>query len=148
MVHGCTEEAIEWTLNYVDSSNPIIILKSRHEGRLTGKGTIGKKVITIDPNLFRRTHFYVLQQMSIVFEYWDEHKEVFLRDNPRCNKSWLANEHMKKFICWLRDRISQLNTHTSEYLKKVGSLPYIHRVDAYDVTCEDKSMYYGQILEI
>jgi hypothetical protein len=29
----------------------------------------------------------VLQQMSIVSEYLDEHKEVLLRDNPGCNES-------------------------------------------------------------
>jgi hypothetical protein len=31
------------------------------EGRLTGKGTIGKKAITLEPNLFCRAHFHVLQ---------------------------------------------------------------------------------------
>jgi hypothetical protein len=49
---------------------------SHHEGRLTGKGTIGKKAITPDLDLFRRAHFHVLQQMSIVSKYLDEHKEV------------------------------------------------------------------------
>jgi hypothetical protein len=103
MVQGyCTEEAVEWALNYVDLSNPIGVPKSRHEGRLTEKGTIGKKAITPDPYLFRCAHFHVLQQMSIMFEYLDEHKEVFLRDNHGCNKSWLANEHMRKFIGWSR----------------------------------------------
>jgi hypothetical protein len=53
MVQGyCTEEAVEWALNYVDSTNSIGVPKSHHEGRLTDKGTIGKKVITLDPNLF------------------------------------------------------------------------------------------------
>jgi hypothetical protein len=66
----CTEEAIEWALNYADLSNPIGVPKFRHEGRLTGKGTIGKKAITLDPNLFRCTHFYVLQHISIVSEYF------------------------------------------------------------------------------
>jgi hypothetical protein len=33
-------------------------------------------------------------------EYFDEHKEVLLRDNPDRNESWLANEHMRK-IHWL-----------------------------------------------
>jgi hypothetical protein len=65
----------------------------------------------------------VLQQMSIVTEYLDEHKEVLLRDNPGCNESWIANEHMRKFICWLRDLISQSNTHTCEYLKKLARDP-------------------------
>jgi hypothetical protein len=86
MVQGyCTEEVIEWTLNYADPSN-------LSEGRLTGKGIIGKKFITLDPNLFRSAHFHVLQQMSIMSEYLDEHKEVLLRGNPRCNESCLANE--------------------------------------------------------
>jgi hypothetical protein len=77
----------EWALNYADPSNPISVLKSRHEGRLIGKEIIGKKAITPDPHLFRCTHFYVLQQMSIVSEYFDEHKEVLLRDNPGRNES-------------------------------------------------------------
>jgi hypothetical protein len=114
--------------------------------------------------------------MSIVSEYLDEHKEVFLRDNPRRNESWLANEHMRKFIGWLQDQISQSSdTQTSEYLKKLACGPIftvvtyqgydINRytfyteqqdkksmyqnsgvhVDAYDVTGQDKNMYYGQI---
>jgi hypothetical protein len=99
MIQGyCIEEAVEWALNYADPSNPIVVPKSRHEGRLTGKGTIGKKDMTPDPHLFRCTHFHVLQQISIVSEYFDEHKGVLLRDNPSCNESWLANEHIRKFI--------------------------------------------------
>jgi hypothetical protein len=111
--------------------------------------------------------------MSIVSEYLDEHKAVLLRDNPGRNESWLANVHMRKFIGWLRDRISQSDTHTSEYLKKLARGPiftvvtyqgydikgymfYTEKqdkkrtyqysgvcVDAYNVTGQDKSMYYG-----
>jgi hypothetical protein len=69
-------------------------------------------------------HFHVLQQMSIVFEYLDEHMEVLLRDIPGHSKSWLANEHMRKFTGWLRDRISQSSdTQASEYLKKLACGP-------------------------
>jgi hypothetical protein len=110
---------MEWVLNYIDPNNSIGVLKSCHEGRLTGKGTIGKKAITSDPHLFRCAHFHVLQQIFIVSKYLDEHKEVLFRDNPGCNGSWLENEYMRKFIGWLRDRISQSSeTQTSEYLKK------------------------------
>jgi hypothetical protein len=56
----CTEEAAEWVLNYADPSNPIGVPKSRHEERLTEKGTIGKKVITLDPHLFCCAHFHML----------------------------------------------------------------------------------------
>jgi hypothetical protein len=59
--------------------------------------------------------------MSIVSEYFNEHKEVLLRDNPSRNESWLANEHIRKFIGWLWDRISHSSdTQTSEYLKKLA----------------------------
>jgi hypothetical protein len=115
----CTEEAVEWALNYTDPSNLIGVLKSRHVGRITGKGTIGKKAITPDLNLFCCADFHVLRHMSIVSEYLDEHKNVLLRDNPRNNESWLANEHMRKFIGWLRGLFSQSGTQISEYLKKL-----------------------------
>jgi hypothetical protein len=115
---------MEWALNYANLSNPIGVLKSCHEGRLTGKGTIGKKVITPYTDLFHCAHFHMLQHMSIVSEYLDEHKEVLLRDNSLHNESWLANEHMRKFIGWFRDQISQSSeTQTSEYLKKLARGP-------------------------
>jgi hypothetical protein len=122
MVQGYyTEKAIEWDLNYADSSNLISVPKSRHEGRVTEKGTIGKKAVTPYSNLFHCTYFHVLQQMFIVSEYLDEHKEVLLRDNPERNESWLASEHVRKFIGWFRDWISQSSdTQTSEYLKKLA----------------------------
>jgi hypothetical protein len=54
----------------------------------------------------------------------DEHKEMLLRDNLGCNKSWLANEHMRKFIGWFQDQISQSSdSQASEYLKKLAHDP-------------------------
>jgi hypothetical protein len=40
----CTEEAVEWALNYTDPSNPIGIPKFHHEGRLTKKGPLGRRL--------------------------------------------------------------------------------------------------------
>jgi hypothetical protein len=48
---------------------------------------------------------------------------VLLRDNLGRNESWLANEHMRKFIGLLQDQISQSDTHISEYLKKLSCGP-------------------------
>jgi hypothetical protein len=58
-----------------------------------------------------------------VSEYFDEHKEVLFRDNPGHNESWLANEHMRKFIGRFQDRISHSDTHRSEYQKKLACGP-------------------------
>jgi hypothetical protein len=125
MVQGYyIEEVVEWALNYVNLSNLSGVLKSHQEGRLTGKGTIGKKAITLDPHLFHCAHFHVLQQMSIVSEYLNDHKEVLLRDNPGRNESWLTNENIRKSIGWLWDQISQSSeTQTSEYQKKLARGP-------------------------
>jgi hypothetical protein len=74
--------------------------------------------------------------MSIVSEYFDEHKEVLLTYNHGRNESWLANEHMRKFIGWLWDRISHsLDTQTSEYLKKLARGPIftIMTYQGYDI---------------
>jgi hypothetical protein len=74
--------------------------------------------------------------MSIVSEYLDEHKEVLLRDNHGYNESWLVNEHMRKFISWFQDQISQSSdTETNEYLKKLAHGPIftIETYQGYDI---------------
>jgi hypothetical protein len=127
---------VECALNYAGPSNPIDVPKPHHEGRLIGKGTIGKKAITPGPHLFCYAHFHVLQQMSIVSEYFDKHKEVLLRDNPDRNESWLVNEHMRKCIGWLQDQISHSSdTQTSEYQKKLacGAIFTIMTYQGYDI---------------
>jgi hypothetical protein len=55
--------------------------------------------------------------MSIVSEYLDEHKEMLLRDNPG------RNEHMRKLIGLLRERIFGSDTPISEYLQKLACDP-------------------------
>jgi hypothetical protein len=60
---------------------------SHQDRRITGKGTIGKKAITPDSNLFHYAHFHMLQQMPTVSKYLDEHKEVLPIDNPHRNES-------------------------------------------------------------
>jgi hypothetical protein len=45
MVQGySTEEVVDWCIDFFDPKNPIGIPKSRHEGRLAGRGTIGEKI--------------------------------------------------------------------------------------------------------
>nr|ABA94043.1 transposon protein, putative, CACTA, En/Spm sub-class [Oryza sativa Japonica Group] len=69
-----TEEVIEFCVEFIEDLRPIGVPESRHEGRLRGKGTLGRKAImTVDNNLFRRAHFTVLQQSSLVAPYIEEH---------------------------------------------------------------------------
>jgi hypothetical protein len=43
-----------------------------------------------------------------------------LRDNSSRNELWLANEHMRKPIGWLREQVSGSDTPISEYLQKLA----------------------------
>ncbi|XP_066164140.1 uncharacterized protein [Oryza sativa Japonica Group] len=69
-----TEEVIEFCVEFIEDLRPIGVPESRHEGRLRGKGTLGRKAImTVDNNLFRKAHFTVLQHSSLVTPYIEEH---------------------------------------------------------------------------
>ena len=57
------EKVIEFCVNFIDDLSSIGIPMSRHEGRLKGKGTLGRKArMYIDESTFRKAHFMVLQQ--------------------------------------------------------------------------------------
>jgi hypothetical protein len=68
-------------------------------------------------------NFHVLQRMSIVSEYLDEHKEVLHRDNSGHNESWLANEHMMKFIGRWRMYVPRVNRSGKSSNAKKGKQP-------------------------
>nr|ABB46929.2 transposon protein, putative, CACTA, En/Spm sub-class [Oryza sativa Japonica Group] len=69
-----TEEVIDFCVEFIEDLRPIGVPESRHEGRLRGKGTLGwKAIMTVDNNLFRKAHFTVLQQSSLVAPYIEEH---------------------------------------------------------------------------
>nr|ABA97003.1 transposon protein, putative, CACTA, En/Spm sub-class [Oryza sativa Japonica Group] len=69
-----TEEVIEFCVEFIEDLRPIGVRESRHEGRLRGKGTLGRKAImTVDNNLFRKAHFTVLQHSSLIAPYIEEH---------------------------------------------------------------------------
>jgi hypothetical protein len=47
--HGYeTIEAVEWAMGYMDPQYPIGVPRSRHEGRLSGVWTMGKRLVTPD----------------------------------------------------------------------------------------------------
>ena len=70
-----TEEVLEWCATYTDPKNPIGVPKSPHEGKLAGKGTLGKRQVNPDREPLEQAHFLVLQQITKVSVYIDEHKE-------------------------------------------------------------------------
>ena len=58
-----TEEVIEFCIDYVDELCPIRVPVSRHEGRLIGKGILGRKSVNAtDRATLSKAHLTVLQQ--------------------------------------------------------------------------------------
>jgi hypothetical protein len=69
-----TEEVIECCTNYVKDGKRIGLPIPLHEGRLGGRGRMGQKTF-VDRyySLISDAHFCILQQLTIVESYIDEH---------------------------------------------------------------------------
>jgi hypothetical protein len=86
--------AVEWAMGYMDPQNPIGVPRSRHEGRLSGAGTMGKRSGTPDADAFQKAHFTMIQQLHLITLFANEHKRQLREDNPNCCRAWLAKMHM------------------------------------------------------
>ena len=77
------EEVIEFCVDFVPDLKPIGLPQSRHEGRLSGKGTIGRKsTICMDGHSMTEAHHTVLTNSSLVAPYFEKHKNILRSDNP------------------------------------------------------------------
>nr|AAX92860.1 transposon protein, putative, CACTA, En/Spm sub-class [Oryza sativa Japonica Group]ABA92603.1 transposon protein, putative, CACTA, En/Spm sub-class [Oryza sativa Japonica Group] len=98
-----TEEVIEFCVEFIEDLRLIGVPESHHEGRLRGKGTLGRKAImTVDNNLFRKTHFTALQQSSLVAPYIEEHLGLVRARNIGKSDAWITRHHIDTFPAWLR----------------------------------------------
>src|SRR5215217_9093013 len=65
-----TEEVIEFCVDFIPDLKSIGVPESRHEGRLSGKGTLGRKsMICRDVISFTQAHYTVLQSSTLVAPY-------------------------------------------------------------------------------
>jgi hypothetical protein len=53
-------------MGYMDPQNPNGVSHSRHEGRLSGVGTMGKRSVTSDADAFQKAHFTAIQQLHLI----------------------------------------------------------------------------------
>ncbi|XP_022680679.1 uncharacterized protein LOC101759230, partial [Setaria italica] len=101
-----TEEVIEFCVDFIDSIDSIGVPTSRHEGRLRGMGTLGRKSsLSNDTNLFDKAHYTVLQQSSFVSPYIEQHRQMVASKNPTKSDAWLTRHHMETFPSWLRQQL-------------------------------------------
>nr|CAE05230.3 OSJNBa0011K22.12 [Oryza sativa Japonica Group] len=118
-----TEEAIAFCVDYMSETSSIGLPRSHHEGRLDGVGTVGRKTIRLDRKVYDKAHFTVLQHMTEVVPYVDEHLAVIRQENPGRSESWVRNKHMSSFNEWLKNRIARLQNLSSETLQWLSQGP-------------------------
>ncbi|KAK1396703.1 hypothetical protein POM88_006566 [Heracleum sosnowskyi] len=99
------EETIEFCTEYLTSANPVGIPRSRHEGRLEGQGTLGRKMISPTVEMLDRAHLFVLQHMTEVNPYLQEHITEIRRMHHSKSGKWVTNEHNRSFVKWFKDRV-------------------------------------------
>ena len=101
-----TKEVIEFCVDFIPDLKPIGVPESRYEGRLCGKGTLGKKAtICMDGHSFTQEHYTVLHNSSLVAPYIEEHKNMLRSKYPEELEDWIAAEHEKTFGGWLQTRL-------------------------------------------
>ena len=98
-----TKEVIDFCVDFIDDLKPIGVPESRYEGRLNGKGTLGKKShVCTDDDSFKKAHYAVLQQSSLVDPYIEEHKKIVTSEFPEKSETWITRQHIDTFDSWLR----------------------------------------------
>jgi hypothetical protein len=101
-----TEEVIEFCVDFIPDIKSIGVPESRHEGRLRGKGTLGKKSIyCMDRISFTQAHYTVLQSFALVAPYITEHKNIVRSQHPAQSDSWITHKHMATFSGSLRTHL-------------------------------------------
>ncbi|KAK1602397.1 hypothetical protein QYE76_018960 [Lolium multiflorum] len=101
-----TEEVIEFCVDFIPDLKPIGVPESRHEGRLSGKGTLGRKsMICRDGISLTQAHYTVLQSSTMVAPYIGDHKNFLRSQNPGQSNDWIRREHMSTFGGWLQKHL-------------------------------------------
>ena len=120
-----TEEAIEsggpLCNNLLKDQVSIGLPPLRHEGRLDGRGRMGRKsFIPPDYNIVLEAHYSILQQLIIMDPFIEQHMKELREKNPGCTNDWVHKEHKRQFTAWLKDLDM---TEESETIKILASGP-------------------------
>jgi hypothetical protein len=130
-----TKEVIEFCVDFVNSIDSIGVPVSRHEGRLLGKGTIGRKAcFSNDTDLFSKAHLPVLQQSTLLTPYIEDHKQIISSQNLTKTEAWVTRHHLENFPSWLSAQvISDSTVHPQLALLARGPSTTIVKFQAYDI---------------
>ena len=78
---------------------------SRHKGRLTRKGTSGRKVfIDHDYKEVSWAHYSVLQSTQLMQPYIDEHLAIIMAERNSRLDDWVMKQHKQRLTTCLKDQ--------------------------------------------
>ena len=78
---------------------------SCHEGRLKGKGTLGKKSnMHIPESKIRKANLTTIQNSSLMAPYMDEHMNIVRSKNLGKSEAWITRHHIDSIAVWLRQK--------------------------------------------
>jgi hypothetical protein len=98
------EEGVDCCIYYIKDKRAIVLPESRHEGRLSGKGTIGRKrLIDEDNQQLEKAHASVLQQLAIVEPFIVQHENEICEENDSRSEDWVIKEQKRHFPSWLEE---------------------------------------------
>jgi hypothetical protein len=93
-----TEESVDCCIDYIKDKRSISLPESRHEGRLSGKGTIGRKrFINEDNQQLEKANVSVLQQLAIVEPFIVKHENEIREENDSRTEDWVIKEQKRRF---------------------------------------------------
>jgi hypothetical protein len=119
-----TKEVIEFCVDFIPHLKTIGAPESRYEGRLGGKGTLGKKTTySMDEHSFNQAHYTALHNLTLVTPYIEEHKNIVCSQNPEKPDSWIKIEHGMTFGGWLRIHLINDDITVEKELYLLPKLP-------------------------
>ena len=75
--------SLSFVLTFFPDLKRIGVPEYRYEGRLTGKGTLGRKTtVCRDALSFTQAHYTVLYNSTVVAPYIEKHKNILRDENP------------------------------------------------------------------
>src|SRR3954466_8769639 len=110
-----TEDVIGFCVDFIPGLKKIGLPQSRYEGRLTGKGMLGKgSIICRDGYSWSKAHYTVLQNSTLVDPYVDEHMNSLRSTHPEQSDDSITCEHIRTFGSWLETRLRGDNIVSDE----------------------------------
>lgn len=112
-----TEESVDCCIDYIKDKRAIGLPESRHGGRLSGRGTIGRKrFIDKDNQQLEKAHLSVLQQLAIVAPFIEQHLNELRAQSIGRSEDWIIKEKKHRFPSWLKDHEHLFQGNSTEDL--------------------------------